>query len=214
MNMKNIFDRDYFENGIVTRKSCYANYHWMPELTIRMAHKLIKHLGLKEGNRVLDYGCAKGFLVKALRILDINAFGCDVSSYAIDKVDPDVRHVCKLMKNNNTIPFSYKFDWIISKDVLEHIKEDDINVFLKKAHAITDRMFHVIPLANKQGGLIVPEYELDRTHILKKDQGWWIKKFESTGWKPISFSYSVKGIKDNWTSKYEKGNAFFILAKN
>lgn len=212
--MKEIFDEDYFENGIITGKSCYVNYHWMPELTIKMAHKLIKHLGLKEGDRVLDFGCAKGFLVKALRILDVDAFGCDISSYAMHKVDPEVRHVCRLMSDVADIPFGHKFDWIISKDVLEHIEEKGIDIFLKEAHKIADRMFHVIPLADKRGKLIIPEYELDKTHILKKDLEWWTNKFESMGWKLASFSFSVEGIKDNWTRKYEKGNAFFSLAKN
>lgn len=212
--MKNLYDEDYFENGIVTGKSCYVNYRWMPELTIKMAHKMIKHLEIREGNRVLDFGCAKGFLVKALRILDIDAFGCDISSYAVGEVDPEVRHVCRLMKNNHTIPFEHKFDWIISKDVLEHIEETDIDAFLEKAHEAAERMFHVIPLADKQGNLVIPEYELDKTHISKKDPDWWIKKFESKGWRLVSFSYGVKGIKDNWTKKYEKGNAFFTLVKN
>lgn len=212
--MHNFYDEDYFENGIVTGKSCYINYHWMPELTIRMAHNLIKHLELKGGDRILDFGCAKGFLVKALRILDIDAYGCDISSYAIDKVDPEVRHVCKLMDYDNTIPFGHNFDWIISKDVLEHINEDDISIILQQARFATNRMFHVIPLANRQGKLIVPEYEMDRSHILKKDLDWWKNKFESTGWKTVSFNHSVKGIKENWTDKYEKGNAFFVLAKN
>lgn len=211
--MKNLYDEEYFENGIVAGKSCYANYRWLPELTIRMAHKIIKHLELKEGNRVLDYGCAKGFLVKALRILDIDAFGCDISNYAIEKVDPEVRHVCKLMEDGTTIPFDHRFDWIITKDVLEHIEERDIGIFLEKARGVADRMFHIIPLADKQGNLIVPEYELDRTHVLKKDNDWWKRKFESTGWKPVSSTFRVAGIKDNWTGKYERGNGFFILEK-
>jgi SAM-dependent methyltransferase len=211
--MKEIFDEDYFENGIVTGKSCYVNYHWMPELTIKMANKMIKHLGLKEGDRVLDFGCAKGFLVRALRILSINAFGCDISRYAIGKADPEVKHACKLMKNGTTIPFGHKFDWIVSKDVLEHIKEKDIDVFLEKAREVADRMFHVIPLADKQGNLIVPEYELDKTHVLKKDFEWWMSKFQSLGWEPVLSTFEVDGIKDNWTSKYEKGNGFFVLEK-
>lgn len=211
--MNSFFDEDYFENGIVAEKSCYINYHWMPELTIRMAHKIIKHLGLKQGDKVLDYGCAKGFLVKALRILDIDAFGCDISQYAISKVDPEVRNVCKLMRNGTTIPFRQKFDWIISKDVFEHIQEKDIDEILRNSRQLTERMFHVIPMADKSGKLIIPEYELDKSHILKKDLEWWKKKFESTGWKLISFSYNVEGIKENWTSKYREGNAFFTLAK-
>jgi SAM-dependent methyltransferase len=211
--MKNIFDRDYFEDGIVTGKSCYVNYHWMPELTIRMAHKLIKHLGIKGGDRVLDFGCAKGFLVKALRILDVDAFGCDVSRYAIGKVDPEVRRCCRLMKNERSIPFNRKFDWVISKDVLEHIEERDLDTILEDFRKVCDRMFHVIPLANERGELVIPEYELDTTHVLKKSSKWWLEKFKTAGWEPVSFCHKVDGIKDNWTTKYEKGNGFFTLTK-
>jgi cyclopropane fatty-acyl-phospholipid synthase-like methyltransferase len=56
------------------------NYSWMPELTIRMAHHLIQQLPIRSAETVLDYGCAKGFLVRALRILDIDAHGaCHLS---------------------------------------------------------------------------------------------------------------------------------------
>ena len=44
-------------------------------------------LPIAEGERILDFGCAKGFLVKAMRILDVAAQGVDVSKYAIDRVD-------------------------------------------------------------------------------------------------------------------------------
>jgi SAM-dependent methyltransferase len=211
--MENIYDEDYFENGIVAGKSCYINYQWMPELTIKMAHNLIKHLEIKEGTRVLDYGCAKGFLVKALRILDIEAFGCDISNYAINKVDPEVRNFCKLMKYETSIPFRNKFDWLISKDVLEHMEEKKINRFLDNAHGFTNKMFHIIPLANGQDKYVIPEYELDISHVLRENLNWWKEKFESKGWRIADFKYSVKGIKDNWTSRYKKGNAFFVLAK-
>ena len=65
------YDEDYFERGLSSGKSGYDNYRWLPELTIKFAYKIIKELNLREGDRVLDYGCAKGFFVKALRILDI-----------------------------------------------------------------------------------------------------------------------------------------------
>ena len=46
--------------------------------------------------RVLDAGCAKGFLVEALRDRGIEAFGVDISEYAISEVRPDIREYCRV----------------------------------------------------------------------------------------------------------------------
>ncbi|MCF6276334.1 MAG: methyltransferase domain-containing protein [Candidatus Magasanikbacteria bacterium] len=213
--MKNDFDREYYEDGLVTGKSGYVNYRWMPELTIKMAYNIIKHLNLKDGESVLDFGCAKGFVVKSLKILDINAYGCDISSYAIDNLETEVRNCCKLInsESKSVIPFEKKFDWIMSKDVLEHISEEGLDIFLEESFGKTDKMFHIIPLADKKGSYIVPDYEFDKTHILRKDLNWWIQKFKSKGWNNVSFEYKIKGIKENWTNKYAFGNAFFIVKK-
>ena len=208
------YDADYFENGIATGKSCYTNFRWIPELTIRMAHHIIRHLKLTGGTRVLDYGCAKGYTVKALRLLDIHAYGCDISQYAIDNVDADVRHYCELVRTTgNMIPFRHAFDWIISKDVLEHLDERSIDRFLRQSLRHADRAFHVIPLGDGAGKYIVPDYQRDVTHITAKDVAWWRNKFESCGWRVSAFSYNVKGIKESWTERYSHGNGFFILEK-
>jgi len=202
-----LFDKEYFEDGIVTGKSCYQNYQWLPELTIKMAYNIIKILDI-EDDTILDYGCAKGYLVKALRILDVKAYGCDISKYAISMIDPDVKKYCKLI--NKTIP--YKTDWVITKDVLEHMREKDIDYFIKESGKKADKCFHVIPLA-KDDKYICREYEKDITHITRKPKEWWINKFEKQGWKLKLFDYYARGIKENWTSKYHKGNGFFIFER-
>jgi cyclopropane fatty-acyl-phospholipid synthase-like methyltransferase len=207
------FDQDYYENGIITGKSCYMNYRWMPELTIKMAHHIVKHLHLDEDDKILDYGCAKGYLVKAFRILEVPACGCDISDYAIGSVDTDVRNFCRLIEDsNNPFPFEDKFTWIMSKDVLEHMSEEEIDTFLKQAYLKADKMFHVVPLGDGQK-FTVPEYELDKTHKMAQTKDWWLNKFENAGWKLDLFSFDLKGIKDNWTEKYPKGNGFYILKK-
>jgi len=217
--LQKIYDEDYFKNGLITRKSCYLNYRWMPELTIKMAFNMIKHLDLKESQKVLDFGCAKGYLVKALRILDIEAYGCDVSEYAIKKVDPEVREYCKLSNpdlEGSIIPFKLKrnFDWIITKDVLEHISEDQLIIFLKTALKHCDKMFHTIPLG-ENGKFRIADYNNDPSHKTIKDEAWWIETFKSTGWSLKKFDYEVRGIKENWAQRYKnvKGNGFFILNK-
>ena len=205
------YNKDYFENGIVKGISGYQNYRWLPELTIKMAHNFIKKLELTPSDKVLDFGCAKGYLVKALRILDINAYGCDISPYAINKVDSDVRDYCKLSEDaNKLIPFNFTFDWLITKDVMEHLDEEDIDKIIPQFKNNARKCFHVIPLG-KDDKYVVRNYELDKTHCIRKPKEWWIEKFRRFGWKLISFDYKVNGIKDNWAEKYDKGNGFFIF---
>ena len=205
------FNKDYFENGVVTGKSGYTNYQWMPELTIKLAYNIIKYLGLEDEHEVLDFGCAKGYLVKALRILDIKAYGVDISKYAIEMADSEVRDYLRLADKNNIIPFDKTFDWLITKDVLEHMTEDALDNFLKVSRKAAKNSFHVIPLGDEKECFVIPAYELDTTHVLKKPKDWWIDRFEKAGWKLKTFCYCVPGIKENWTSQYEKGNGFFVF---
>ena len=99
------YDASYFNKGIETKKSCYTNYTWMPDLTIPMAYKMIKYLNINEKDMILDFGCSMGFLVKALRKLDVKAFGVDISSYAINNCDLEAKNYCKLMSDKNYLPF-------------------------------------------------------------------------------------------------------------
>ena len=210
--MQNIYDKDYYEDGIATGKSCYQNYQWLPEMTIRMAYNLIKYLGLDERDLILDYGCAKGYLIKALRLLDIQAFGCDISQYAFEKMDPDVKEYCKLISPDLRIPFNEQFDWLITKDVMEHLYEDDLNLMLDQTRRSARNMFHIIPLGDGEK-FRIEAYHNDPSHVHMKNEEWWRTKFGQHGWKVKRFDYQVRGIKENWTSKFPKGNGFFVLER-
>ena len=201
MNNNEEYDEEYFERGISSGKSGYQDYRWMPERTIKFAHKIIKELGLREEDKVLDYGCAKGFITKAFRILDIDA---------INNADMDVQGYCALM-NEGKIPWNIEFDWTIAKDVFEHLTENQLENTLKDIKSKSKNLFVVTPLGDGEK-YIIPQYEADITHILREPREWWEKKFEESGWKVDRFSYIVKGMKDNW-AHYEKGNGFFFLKK-
>jgi ubiquinone/menaquinone biosynthesis C-methylase UbiE len=55
-----------------------------------VAKDIVDHFGLKSGDRLLDVGCAKGFLVKDLLELGIDAYGIDISEYALMHCEPEV----------------------------------------------------------------------------------------------------------------------------
>jgi len=82
------FDKEYFDG---TREQGYGGFkydgRWIP-----IAEDIVRHYGLKAGDRVLDIGCAKGFLVKDLMKVcpGLEVFGIDVSSYAVMHCEPEV----------------------------------------------------------------------------------------------------------------------------
>jgi len=67
---------------------------------------------------VLDVGCAKGFLVEALRDRGVEAFGLDVSEYAISECREDIRPYCWV--GSAVDPFPQRYDLIVCMEVLEH----------------------------------------------------------------------------------------------
>jgi hypothetical protein len=164
---------------------------------------------------VLDYGCAKGFLVKALRILDVDSWGVDLSDYAISQAPSEVRKYCsRIMGSDDPAAFSRDYDWLLSKDVFEHIAEDDLRKLLAHARRRVKRMFAVIPLGVSDSGanFVVPDYDRDITHVTARTASWWEALFVSTGWKVDRFSHTFPGVKENWTNAWPEGNAFFVLS--
>lgn len=72
---------------------------------------------------VLDAGCAWGLLVERLRARGVEAYGIDLSEFAIQKVHPDIRDYCFV--GSITEPFPQRYDLIISIEVLEHMPPAD-----------------------------------------------------------------------------------------
>lgn len=203
----NKYDEDYYERGIQLGISGYTNYRWMPELTIPMCQKIAEYLAFDKNEKILDFGCAKGYLVKGFTELSYDCEGVDISEYAISQAPKEIKDKLFLYNREN---FEGKFyNTVIAKDVFEHINPEELNRILWELSDVTDRIFCVVPLGDGEK-YIVPEYENDITHVIRQPKEWWINHFKICGYKTEFFSYLMDGIKDNW-SHYEKGNGFFIL---
>jgi SAM-dependent methyltransferase len=211
---RTLFNEDYYERGLASGISGYMNYSWMPETTLRMAHFMINGLPIAAHERVLDFGCAKGFIVKALRILGIESFGVDVSAYAISQAPAEVAPYCSVIADcHDPACFSQHFDWLVSKDVFEHIAESELRTLLGRARDFVDRMFIVVPFGHDDGsdGFIIPAYDSDITHITVKPKAWWDALFLGHGWQIRSFAFEFTGVKENWTRTSPRGNGFYVL---
>ena len=90
---------------------------WIP-----VAEDIIKHFNLKAGDRVLDVGCGKGFLVKDLTKVcpELEVFGLDISPYALMNCEPDV--IGRLhLGTAEKLPFPDKsFDCVLSLNTVHN----------------------------------------------------------------------------------------------
>ena len=72
---------------------------------------------------VLDAGCAFGFLVEKLRQQGVEAWGLDISEYAIQNVHPTMQPYCWVGSIIDPLPRRY--DLIIVVEVVEHLEKPD-----------------------------------------------------------------------------------------
>lgn len=207
------FNRDYYENGARLGLSCYTNYRWLPDLTIPMAEAMIRHLKIKKTDSILDYGCAKGFAVKAFRSLGYNAHGIDISGYAVNAADaetrPFLREVADDPRSFPALNDGSPWDWVIAKDVMEHIEEDALHHVLAGLSFVAKKVFIVVPLGDG-AKYVIPEMEKDVSHRIRRPLDWWVNELNEAGFAKVDACYSVLGIKDIWTASWPKGNGFLI----
>lgn len=202
--MNNIFDEKYFEDGVRNRVSAYENYRWMPERTIREASSIINAVKF---DTVLDYGCAKGFMVYAMRLLGKEAYGVDISNYAIENCHSKVKEFLEVI--NSAEQLRGGWDLIIAKDVLEHIPKETIPLVLSEFRRRCKNLFVAVPLGNGKRYRI-REYEMDVTHVVREPEEWWLTTIVNAGFKIKYFDYQFGHLKENWTTNHPHGNAFIV----
>jgi ubiquinone/menaquinone biosynthesis C-methylase UbiE len=116
------FGEMYFDGP---REYGYGGYRydgrWIP-----VARDIVAHFGLRAGQRVLDVGCAKGFLVKDLLSVcpGLEVFGIDVSTYALHQCEPEV--IGRLHRGSaDDLPFpDNSFDAVLSINTIHNLDRD------------------------------------------------------------------------------------------
>lgn len=122
------FGAEYWDGP---RQYGYGGYRydgrWRP-----LADRLAAHYAIKPGERVLDVGCGKGFLLHeiAQSVPGVEVFGLDISDYGVANAKPEVKpHL--VVGNAKALPFAAaSFDVVISLGTLHNLRvEDSIPAF-------------------------------------------------------------------------------------
>lgn len=212
--MNDPYTEEYFLRGKASGLSLYEDYRWLKDLTVPMAQYMAHHLGIQFNDTILDFGCARGYLVRAFRELDFdNTFGFDVSDWALKNCDPTLQGCGVLM---SALDPDMRFDWVIAKDVLEHLSYNDLRDALAKFSRMTLKgALIVVPLSNHLGApYVVADYEKDVTHKIRWPLRQWadfVQEGFGDGWSVCS-QWRLPGVKDNYR-QFARGNGFLTVRR-
>lgn len=132
-----MFGREYFDGD---RRFGYGGYRydgrWIP-----VAADIVNHFRLQPKERVLDIGCAKGFLVSDLITHQgIDAFGIDISEYAVRHAD--IHAMGRLhLGSAHRLPFPDRsFDAVVSINTLHNLDPNEcIDALMEIERVLTKR---------------------------------------------------------------------------
>ncbi len=165
--------------------------HW-PRFFGRVAERIQSDL---QPATVLDAGCAMGFLVEALRQRGIEAYGIDISEYAIQQVPAEIRPYCWVQ--SVTAPLTRQYDLVTCIEVLEHLPadaaEEAIAVFCQHADEV---LFSSTPHDFKEA-----------THVNVNTPDYWAEQFARHGFYR-DLEYNAAFITP-WAARFRKTHQMF-----
>ncbi|MGA2575781.1 MAG: methyltransferase domain-containing protein [Bryobacteraceae bacterium] len=164
-----VYDAAYFQSHCGPVPYTRSEPQW-PAVFGGFADHLIRAL---QPARVLDVGCALGFLVEAFWERGVEAWGVDISPYAIDQVRADVRKYCHV--GSATAPIDNgPFDLITCIEVLEHMPEADALAAVERMTGATGTiLFSSTP------------YDFDEpTHLNVRPLLYWLNAFQEHEFSP------------------------------
>ena len=124
------FDFDYWDGD---RKVGYGGFSYDGRWR-KVADQMAEHYNLQPGDKVLDVGCGKGFLLYDLTesVPGIEVNGLDISQYAIDHAKDEIKPSL-VHGHANSLPWDDdSFDLVISINTFHNLPNYDLEKALRE----------------------------------------------------------------------------------
>ena len=174
---------DYWDGD---RKICYGGYRYMEGRWERVAKAMADYYGIKPGDKILDVGCGKGFLLFDFTkvVPGVEVYGLDISEYAIENSKEEIKGRLQL-GNATSLPFEdHYFDFVYSITTLHNLHCYDLDQALREIERV----------GKKNKFICVESYrnEVEKANLLywqvtceafntPEEWDWWFKQTGYTG---------------------------------
>ena len=129
---------DYWDGD---RKICYGGYRYMEGRWEKVARAIVEQYSIKPGDKVLDVGCGKGFLLYDFTkvVTGLELHGIDISEYAIDNAKEEIKDFLRV-GNANSLPYPDKyFDFVYSITTLHNLQCYDLDKALREIERVSKK---------------------------------------------------------------------------
>ena len=130
------FGKDYFDGE---RIYGYGGYGYHPRFWTDTVRHIKELYQLSAEAKVLDVGCAKGFMMHDFKLLmpEMDIRGVDVSEYAIENAIDDVKPYVQVA-NAKELPFDDgEFDLVLAINVIHNLPREECVQALREIQRVT-----------------------------------------------------------------------------
>jgi ubiquinone/menaquinone biosynthesis C-methylase UbiE len=136
------FGRDYWDGD---RRFGYGGMRYDGRWRV-VAENMARHYKLKPGDRILDVGCGKAFLLYEFTqvVPGIEVAGLDISSYAVENAKAEVRPFLKIGHANHLPYPDAGFDLVFSLNTLHNLPCQDLDRALREIQRVGRQNRYVV----------------------------------------------------------------------
>ena len=175
------FGKEYFDGD---RIYGYGGYGYHPRFWTDTVKYMKEVYQLPENAKVLDVGCAKGFMMHDFKLLmpDMEILGVDISEYAIENAIESMRPYVQVA-NAKKLPFDdNQFDLVLGINVIHNLPPEECKQALQEIQRVTKKHAFVMVDAwrTEEERVRLQDWVLTaKTYMHVND---WIKFFEEANY--------------------------------
>jgi protein-L-isoaspartate(D-aspartate) O-methyltransferase len=126
---------DYWDGD---RRINYGGYRYMEGRWEKVAILMAQHYGIKPGDKILDIGCGKGFLLfDFLKVVPgVEIYGIDISDYAIENSKEEIRDRLQVGSATNLPWTDNTFDFVYSINTFHNLHNYDLDLALREMERV------------------------------------------------------------------------------
>jgi protein-L-isoaspartate(D-aspartate) O-methyltransferase len=137
-----LWDKDYWDGD---RKTGYGGMRYDGRWRV-VAENMARHYGLKAGDRILDVGCGKGFLLYEFTqvVPGIEVRGLDISAYAREHAKEEVRQFIDVGHANHLPYADASFDLVFTLNTLHNLFCYDLDQALREIQRVGKKNRYIV----------------------------------------------------------------------
>ena len=176
------FGKEFFDGD---RMYGYGGYSYHPRFWQPVVPTFQKNYGLSSQSRILDVGCAKGFMLHDFIQLTpgITVCGMDISQYAIENAVESIKPFV-FVADAKVLPFpDHYFDLVISINTVHNLPLKDCKQALREIQRVTKKHAFVTVDAyrNDEEKTLMDMWNLTAQSYMHVND--WVKLFKEVGYK-------------------------------